>query len=175
MTVRTTRLLGDPVLRTPCTPVEQPADPYVAEVAADLADTLADWVRRTTYGRGIAAPQVGVSLRLLHLNLTGPWTLANPVVTARSATTWEPWEACLSFSLAFFCRVPRHTWVEVGYQSLDGRDHALRADGPLAHVLQHEIDHLEGLLAVDRMADPATLCMRPEFERRHREDSPYQQ
>lgn len=173
MTVRPTRQLGDPVLRSPCASVDRPDDPYVADVATDLADTLADWVRRTTYGRGIAAPQIGVSLRLLHLNLDEPRTLVNPVITARSATTWTPWEACLSFSLAFFCQVPRHTWVEVGYQSLTGETHLTRADGALAHVLQHEVDHLDGLLAVDRMTDPTTLCMRSEFERRHRTESPY--
>lgn len=172
MTVRPTRQLGDPVLREPCAPVERPDDPYVAEVTADLADTLADWVRRTTYGRGIAAPQLGVSLRLLHLNLDEPLTLVNPVITTRSASTWLAWEACLSFSLAFFCQVRRHTWIEVGYQSLTGERHVTRADGALAHVLQHEIDHLDGVLAVDR-TDPGTLCMRSEFERRHRTESPY--
>lgn len=172
MTVRATVLLGDPGLREPARTAEPPDDPALAS-AADLADTLADWVRRTSYGRGIAAPQIGIPVRLVHTQIGEPLTLVNPVIIARSPAMWQPWETCLSFSVAFFCTVARHTWIDVTYRSLDGQSHTIRADGPLGHCLQHEIDHLDGVLAVDRMTGPTSMCMRPEFERRHREHSPY--
>ncbi|TDC70784.1 peptide deformylase [Actinomadura sp. GC306] len=173
MAVRATVQLGDPRLRTSCTEIRDPGGATTAELATDLADTLADWVGRTGYGRGIAAPQIGAPVRLVYLHLDRPWVLVNPAIVARSETTWEPWDACLSFSLEFFCRVRRSTWVDVTYQSLNGERHDLRADGELGELLQHEIDHLDGVVAVDRMTSVDTLCMRSEFERRHRAESPY--
>lgn len=140
---------------------------------ADLADTLADWVSRTGYGRGIAAPQIGVRKRLIYLELDQPWTLLNPRIIERSEETWEPWDACLSFSLSFFCRVRRHRQVTVQYETIEGDRQQVHAEGELAELLQHEIDHLDGLLAVDRMTDISTMCMRSEFELRHRDESPY--
>ncbi|AZM47466.1 hypothetical protein DMB38_18205 [Streptomyces sp. WAC 06738] len=175
MAVRSTLQLGDPALRLPAADVAEPGSARTAETAADLADTLADWVARTGYGRGIAAPQIGVDSRVIHLHLDRPWTLINPRITGRSRETWEPWDACLSFSLQFFCRVGRARWVDVEYVSADGERHGLRADGDLGELLQHEIDHLDGIMAVDRMISPSTLCMRSEFEKRHRDESPYQQ
>jgi peptide deformylase len=171
MTVRPTLQLGDPRLRAPCTAA--PED--ITALTTDLADTLADWVRRTGYGRGIAAPQIGVGVRVLYLTVDRPWVLVNPVITARAETTWEPWDACLSFSVEFFCRVRRATWIEIAYRSVAGERHTLRADGELGELLQHEIDHLDGILAVDRMTDATTLCMRSEFEHRYRDESPYRQ
>ncbi|MGQ4512747.1 peptide deformylase [Streptomyces sp. DW26H14] len=173
MAIRRTLQLGDPLLRTPAQPVTLPLSGEDRAVAGDLDDTLADWVARTGYGRGIAAPQIGAGVRMVHLRLDAPRTLVNPRITARSKTTWEPWDACLSFSVEIFCRVRRHTWVTVEYQSPDGVRHTVRADGELGELLQHEIDHLDGRLAVDRMTDVSTLCMRTEFEARHRDESPY--
>lgn len=173
MTVVATLQLGDPLLRTPCEEVPDPAAPEIAVLTTDLADTLRDWVERTGYGRGIAAPQIGSSRRVVYLDIDRPWVLINPVIVARSKTTWEPWDACLSFSVEIFCKVTRSTWVDVAYQSPDGLRHTLRAEGELGELLQHEIDHVDGVLAVDRMTSVSTLCMRSEFERRHRDTSPY--
>lgn len=173
MTIRGTRRLGDPLLRQRASDALGVGAPAVAGIAVDLADTLADWVRRTGYGRGIAAPQIGVPTRVVYIALDEPMVLVNPVITDRSTATWQPWEACLSFSVEIFCRVRRARQVELVYQSLDGQQRALRADGELAHVVQHETDHLDGILAVDRITDMTTLCMRSEFELRHRDQSPY--
>jgi peptide deformylase len=171
MAVKPTLQLGDPLLRTPCQDVRDTN--ALEQLAGDLSDTLADWVARTGYGRGIAAPQIGASVRVIYVTLDSPQTLVNPVITAHSATTWEVWDACLSFSVEIFCQVRRFTWVDVAYQAPDGGRHSLHADGELAELLQHEIDHLEGVLAVDRMTSITTLCMRSEFERRYRGESPY--
>lgn len=173
MAVRPTIQLGDPLLRTPCAELTDLDAPGTHRLAEDLNDTLADWIRRTTYGRGIAAPQLGAAVRMVYSTLGEHRVLVNPAITARSAESWTPWETCLSFSVEFFCTVRRARWIDVSYRSLDGEHHSLRATGDLGHLLQHEIDHLDGIVAVDRITATETLCMRQEFELRHRDDSPY--
>jgi peptide deformylase len=173
MSVQPVLQLGDPLLHSPCRETADAGDPAIDALAADLAGTLADWGQRTSYARGIAAPQIGVPVRVVHLNFDGPKLLGNPVIIARPAKRWEPWDACLSFSVEIFCRVRRAAWADVTHHSPDGGNSTIRAEGELAELLQHEIDHLDGILAVDRMTSADTMCMRSEFERRHRDDSPY--
>jgi peptide deformylase len=176
MAVRTILQLGDPRLREVALPVGNPSAPEVADLIADLADTLAHWRATTGYGRGIAAPQLGVTQRVIFLQLPGekPWPLVNPEILERSAEKIVIWDACLSF-LSIFMRVERNREVTVRYWDVTGMKHVLRAgDGRnLSELLQHEIDHLDGILAVDRITDMKTLCTREEFEKRHREGSPY--
>ncbi len=175
MAVRETLQLGNPVLQMPCAELNDLATREVDALAQDLADTLADWVHHTGYGRGIAAPQIGESMRMVHLPLDRPWELINPKIVARPESTWAPWDACLSFSAEIFCKVRRSTWIDVTYQSLDGHHHTLRADAELGELLQHEIDHLDGYLAADRITSIDTLFMRSESERPYRDESPYRQ
>jgi len=172
MTVRPTVQVGDPLLRARCREIDDVRSPEVRRTATDLVDTLDDWVRRTSYGRGIAAPQIGESVRIVYSSLGEDRVLGNPTITAFSTDTWEPWETCLSLSVELFGKVRRSKWVEVEYRTLDGAFRRLRAEYDLAHLLQHEIDHLDNVLAVDRMR-PETMCMRAEFERRYRHESPY--
>lgn len=173
MTVRDVLRIGDPRLRAVARRVEDPAAPEVAGVVADLADTLRHWRTTTTYGRGIAAPQIGVPLRLVYLDLGEPWPMVNPAIVARSAATRVWWDACLSFDLRFFAEVVRADTVDVRYQDLDGNWHTVHGDDTLSELLQHELDHLDGVLASDRMTDPRTICLREEFELRYRNGSPY--
>ncbi|HUG14731.1 MAG TPA: peptide deformylase [Thermomicrobiales bacterium] len=174
MGVREVLQLGNPLLREVCAPVSDPAAPEVAAVLADLRDTLAHWKMTTTYGRGITAPQIGVLQRIVFMNVDGhsPWPLVNPEIVAASDETQVVWDACLSF-LSIFFQVRRHCWVTVRYQDSDGSWHELCAEGDLSELLQHEIDHLDGILALDRLTDVRTITARQEFERRHRGDSPY--
>jgi peptide deformylase len=172
--VREVLQLGDPRLREVAQPVQDTGSPEVAALVADLGDTLARWRRTTGYGRAIAAPQIGVGKRVVFLNLGEPWPMVNPSIVERSEETTVVWDACLSF-LFVFCRVVRYREVTVRYQDLEGAWHELGAgvEDDLAELLQHEIDHLDGILAVDRMISPRTLCSRGEFEKRHRAESPY--
>jgi peptide deformylase len=172
--IRDVLQLGNPLLREVAEPVDDPGSPEVAAILTDLGDTLAHWRATTTYGRGIAAPQIGVRRRIVFMNVDGasPWPLINPAIVARSPETMVVWDACLSFLCIFF-QVTRHVWVTVRYQDTQGGWHELHAEGDLSELLQHEIDHLDGILAVDRMTDVRTICTREEFERRHRHDSPY--
>jgi peptide deformylase len=172
--VREVLQLGDPALREVAEAVQDPGSPEVAALVADLADTLAHWRSTTGYGRAIAAPQIGARMRVVFLNLGEPWPMVNPAIVERSEETMVVWDACLSF-LFVFCQVVRHREVRVRYQDLRGAWRELKAgeEDDLAELMQHEIDHLDGILAIDRMISPRTLCSREEFEKRHRAESPY--
>jgi peptide deformylase len=172
--VREVLKLGNPTLREVAEPVEDPGSSEVTALVTDLRDTLAHWRRTTGYGRAIAAPQIGIRKRLVFLNLGEPWPMINPAIVERSEETMVVWDACLSF-LFVFCQVVRHREVTVRYQDPEGSWHELEAgvENDLSELLQHEIDHLDGIMAVDRMVSPRTLCSREEFEKRHRAESPY--
>ena len=153
--------LGDPVLKTPCRPVEPgeiAGGPFQSLVRA-MFETLAE-----AGGVGLAAPQIGESVRLI---LAGSFptgsaperpavptrVLINPRVVSTSDETEADWEGCLSF-LQFRVRVRRHRAVTVEYLDAEGCVETLSAEGFYARVLQHEIDHLDGVLTLDRAETP---------------------
>lgn len=168
--------LGDPLLRQKALPVVDATAREIDALVADLADTLAHWRSKTGYGRGIAAPQLGVLQRVIFLKLpeANPWPLINPEIIKRSEEKIIVWDACLSF-LSIFMQVERHREITVRYQTLDGKTLEFEAgdDRNLSELLQHEIDHLDGILAIDRVVDIKTICTREEFEKRYRDTSPY--
>ena len=176
MPVRTVLQLGDPVLRQESARVADPTIREVRHLVDDLADTLAHCRAETGYGRGIAAPQIGVLQRAIFLKLPGeqPWPLINPEIIKRSEEKIVVWDACLSF-LSIFMQVERHREVTVQYQNLRGEILMFEAseERNLSELLQHEIDHLDGILAIDRVIDVKTICTREEFEKRYRDSSPY--
>src|SRR5579862_1090261 len=176
MSVRPLLQLGDPLLREKALPVEDPAGQEIHDLAQDLRDTLAYWRSNTGYGRGIAAPQIGVLQRVIFLKLPGvePWALVNPEIVESSEERMVVWDACLSF-LSIFMQVERRRWVTVRYQNLEGETRSFDAgnDRDLSELVQHEIDHLDGILAIDRVFDVKTICTREEFEKRYRDQSPY--
>ena len=176
MAVQPILQLGNPVLRQRCVLVTDRASPEVRDLVRDLEDTLAHWRSETGYGRGIAAPQIGVLQRVIFLKLPGaaPWPLINPEIVERSKERIVVWDACLSF-LSIFMQVERHREITVRYQKLDGNVVELVAseENNLSELLQHEIDHLDGILAIDRVTDVKTIVTREEFEKRYRDASPY--
>ena len=175
MPIRPVLQLGDPRLREKCRPAELPSS-EVDHLLRDMADTLAHWRANTGYGRGIAAPQLGVPLRVIFLQLPGdkPLPMINPEILERSQGKIVVWDACLSF-LSIFMQVERDRKIKVSYQDLSGAAHVLQAGEELnlSELLQHEIDHLDGILAIDRVTDVKTICTREEFEKRYRDSSPY--
>jgi len=174
MPVREVLQLGNPILREVAAPVIRPGADDVAALLEDLRDTLACWKETTGYGRGIAAPQIGVLRRVVFLNIGGcePWPLINPEIVEASEETIVVWDACLSFLTIFFC-VTRHAQVRVRYQDTSGAIQIVDAEGGLSELLQHEIDHLDGILALERLTDTRTIVSREEFEKRYQACSAY--
>jgi len=176
MPIRPVLQLGDPLLRQRATRVADPTARKIHHLVQDLADTLAHWRSATGYGRGIAAPQLGDLTRVIFLRLPGaePWPLINPEIIDSSEERMIVWDACLSF-LSIFMQVERHREVTVRYQTLQGETREFEAgdERNFSELLQHEIDHLDGILAIDRVVDAKTICTREEFEKRYRDASPY--
>jgi peptide deformylase len=176
MSLRPVLQLGNPALRQKSVRVEDPTAREIHDLVHDLADTLAHWRSVTGFGRGIAAPQLGELQRVIYLKLprAEPWPLINPEIIEASEEKIIVWDACLSF-LSIFMQVERRRRVTVRYQTLNGETLEFEAgdDRNLSELLQHEIDHLDGVLSIDRVVDVKTICTREEFEKRYRDASPY--
>jgi peptide deformylase len=162
--------IGDPLLWQQSAAVEDPRATDVREVVLDLSETLASFRREKGFGRGIAGPQIGVLSRIIFLRMqpTGFCSpLINPRMVSRSAETMELWDDCFSIP-DLMMRVSRAVECRVAYTDESGAEQLLVASGDLAELVQHEMDHLDGILAVDRMASPRALCTRAEWERLYR-------
>ena len=146
MAVLKVRKYGDPVLRTRAKPVEA-VTPQIRAFIADMVDTMYDEV-----GIGLAAPQVGISLRLMvvgHDDSRQAKALINPVITEQGGTITAE-EGCLSIP-GIFAPVTRAEWVKLEAQDLEGKPVSITARGLRARVFQHEMDHLDGVLFIDRL------------------------
>lgn len=146
MAVLKVRKYGDPVLRRRAEPVRE-ITAEVRRLAADMIDTMYDEA-----GIGIAAPQVGVPLRLIVVaddETREVRTLVNPAIVDRGGEMTEE-EGCLSIP-GVFAPVTRAEWVRVEARDLDERPLTIEGKGLLARVLQHELDHLDGVLFIDRL------------------------
>lgn len=170
MPIRDILQLGNPALRAPSAVVAEPDGPYVQALSRDLRETLSAHRQRTGYGRGIAAPQLGTLERIVHVELEGSRTLVNPVITARSDERMEIWDFCFSYFSIFF-PVRRHVLVEVKYQDPQGREQRIEAVGDMSELLQHEIDHLNGVLAIDLVSDVKRICTFEEWKLRHAQEN----
>ena len=143
MTVLPIRTVPDPVLRTPTQTVGS-AD--VARLVADMTETM-----HAVRGVGLAAPQVGVGLRLFVFDCDGvAGHVLDPVLETEGEDTTEPGEGCLSVPGLHY-RPPRAVRARVTGRNVDGEPVAYAGEGLLARCLQHEVDHLDGMLFVDRL------------------------
>lgn len=168
MAVREIVQIGNPVLREVSEPVADPTAAEIAELARDLRDTLDHFRARTGYGRGIAAPQIGVPRRVVVYRMPGKDAVAmvNPTIEWRSEETFDVWDACFSYFFLFFV-VTRARRIGVRYWDTDGCEHRLEAADDLAELLQHELEHLDGVMAIDLVRDPRTFCTVAEYQLRY--------
>ena len=162
MAIRRIRLLGDPILRQISSPCLEPGP-----ILEDLRDTLHEFQRAHGFGRGISAVQIGVPERLIYIEFESrEYCLVNPAWESMSEGTFELWDDCFSFP-DLLVYVVRHTSVKVGYADERGELQTLEAAGALSELLQHEMDHLDGRLAIDLAMDDNSLCLREEWQRRY--------
>jgi peptide deformylase len=158
--------LGDPLLRVVSAPVPDPAGATL--VFRDLRATLHEFRRTHGFGRGISAVQIGEPKRLIYIEFEGkPYALRNPEYEYVSEAKFRMWDDCFSFP-DLLVLVERHVAVTVRYYDENGIEQRIAATGPLSELLQHEIDHLNGILAIDRAIDRESYATRAEYERRHR-------
>lgn len=155
-------LLGDPRLRLR----SQEVQVYDAQSFDALAATLDAFRKQHGFGRAISAPQIGIAQRFIAMNLgKGTFFIVNPVITWRSEETFTMWDDCMSFP-DLLVRVQRARSLSLEYVDEHGtRKEWRELDRAVSELLQHEIDHLDGVLAVDRAIDARSLVMRAEYER----------
>jgi peptide deformylase len=168
MAVREIAQIGDPILRQIAEPIDDPQASETIALLQDLRDTLLSFRAQTGYGRGIAAPQIGVSKRAVFIRMPDgrEFAMVNPAITWLSHETFEVWDACFSYFWLFF-KVRRARQVKATYQDTDGKWHELTASDDLAELLQHEFEHLDGQLAIDLVTDPHTFCSVAEYQKRY--------
>ena len=166
--VRPITQLGHPILRTPAARVEVPIPAAIRELADDMLATL-----RAANGVGIAAPQVGESQSLFVVASRPnprypdapemePTVMVNPEIVARSADLVAGWEGCLSIP-GLRGLVPRARTIRVRYQTLDGEAVDREFADFVARVIQHEDDHLRGVVFLDRLASPRDVVTEREY------------
>ncbi len=141
--------LGDKQLEKVAEPVTQ-FDEALQELLLDMQETM-----HADSGVGIAAPQVGVSKQIFIAAPPGenPLVCINPSILETSQETSLFEEGCLSVP-GVFAEIERPTEVTFHYQDVKGRSHTIRATGYLARIMQHEYDHLQGKLFVDKIQNP---------------------
>jgi peptide deformylase len=152
-------LEGDPRLRQRATKINR-VDERIRRIAADMHETMDD-----APGVGLAGPQVGVMERIIVVHVPGDYisddaedvryTLINPEII-RAGGEETATEGCLSIPL-WIGDVPRYTSIKVKATDLEGRSIRLKAQDWVARVIQHEIDHLDGILFLDRVVDKETI------------------
>lgn len=158
-------LLGDPRLRLACEAVGDVVEPVFRAEARRLKDALDAFRAERGFGRGIAAPQIGIPKRFVAINLgAGTRCLVNPAIEWRSEETFTLWDDCMCFP-ELLVRVRRHASISVSFLDEEGRAQRWeRLDRPASELLQHELDHLDGVLAVDLALDAASIVHRAAFD-----------
>ncbi len=163
--------LGDPILRQISQPVDSPGDDSIQVLIKDLLTML-----RQSNGVGIAAPQVGQLYRLLIVasrpNLRypqapemEPTVMINPRILAHAGETVKDWEGCLSVP-GIRGWVPRSTEIEVEYTTIAGQSQRQHLTDFVARIFQHEFDHLNGLVFLDRLESFQDIMTEQEYMKR---------
>src|SRR2546428_748211 len=150
MAARRIRQVGDPILRVRCTPVQDPKSPAVRLLADDLRDTLRAARKKYNMGRALAAPQIGAPVRVVLVEI-GKFraTMVNPEITDVGSEDFHVWDDCFSFP-NLLVRVTRAYRATLRYTDMKGKVVTMELEGPMAELLQHELDHLDGILALDQ-------------------------
>jgi peptide deformylase len=163
MAAREILLLGNPELYEICAEIIRDDLEEMKLVAEDLADTLLDFRKKYGFGRAIAAPQIGVKRRLIYMNRPRQVVFINPVLTFPEEEMVEIWDDCMSFP-DLMVKVMRYPHCRIKYRNLEWEEKAENLEGGLSELLQHECDHLDGILAVRRAVDDKSFALRSQIK-----------
>jgi len=152
-------LLGNPLLNEISSEVLPDEQDAIPAIVSDLHDTMMDFRERHGLGRAIAAPQIGVMKRIIYMNTGEPVVFINPLLTDMSNEEMEVWDDCMSFP-NLLVRVKRHGSCRIAYIDIDWKSRSMDLEGDLSELLQHEYDHLNGILAVERAIDGRSFALR---------------
>ena len=159
MAEKTILLLGDPALYEISVPVESNELESVSEIVQDLHDTMMAFRRQYGVGRAIAAPQIGVMKRIIYLHIDKPVAFLNPTLNNLSDEMIEIWDDCMCFP-DLLVKVKRHKRCTIEYRDESWNLRSMDLEDDLSELLQHEYDHLDGVLAVMRAVDEKSFSYR---------------
>lgn len=162
MAVKPVLQLGNPLLYSKSIPVAQNKLDELKTIVEDLHDTLIDFRNKTGDGRAIAAPQIGIHKRLIYMYLNEPTVFINPELVDLSKEMFEVWDDCLCFP-NLLVKVNRHKSCRILYKDLNWNDKELYLENDLSELLQHEFDHLDGVLAVSKAIDAQSFAYKTEL------------
>ena len=173
-------------------------DTNFAIILQDLKDTLTHLQKTKNIGRALAAPQISHMKRVIYMQIpiymqismqnhmqtpqnhmqtpmqnhmqmpARTLVMVNPKITEKSKELIEMWDSCYSFDVAFFVKIKRHKKIKVEYQDEHGRFISEEFVDDLSELFQHEIDHLDGILATDYLEDNKNIILRDEWEKRYK-------
>jgi len=159
MAAREILLLGNSKLYDVCEPVKQEEFRTLVPIVQDLHDTLMDFRKKYGAGRAIASPQIGVTKRLVYMHIDQPLVFINPLIDQRSQEMIPVWDDCMCFP-DLLVKVERHRSCRITYRSKEWEEQTMSLEGDLSELLQHECDHLDGILAVSRAMDKFSFALR---------------
>jgi peptide deformylase len=152
-------LLGNPVLYQLSEPVQQSELPLVSQWVEDLHNVMQEIRAKYHFGRAIAAPQLGIMKRLIYMNIDKPVVFINPEFTYLSDETFEVWDDCMCFP-NLLVKVRRHKALTVNYLDENWQEQEWKMKDDLSELLQHEYDHLDGILCTMRAIDDKSFKWR---------------
>ena len=155
-------LLGDPALHKVSEPVQPTEISYIQDWIADLHHVMEEIRGAYRFGRGIALPQLGIRKRVIYINIDKPLVIINPEYTLKSDTMFEVWDDCMCFP-NLLVRVQRHRVIQIKYLDESWQQKELYAYDDLAELIQHEMDHLDGVLATERAIDNKSFRWRGNY------------
>ncbi len=150
--------LGNPALYERSEEIKKEEKTLLPEWINDLHDTLMEYRRVYGAGRAIAAPQIGIKKRLLYMHTDKPYVFVNPALSFPDGETYELLDDCMSFP-GLVVRVRRHKRAVISYLDENFAPQTMALEGDLSELLQHEYDHLDGILATMRAVDDKAFYM----------------
>lgn len=166
MAIKDVLLLGNPKLREKSVD-EIDFNENLNTNLKDLKDTLTYLQDTKKIGRAIAAPQIGLLKKIIYFQLPNKsFYMINPKITWKSEEIMDVWDSCFCFDVAFFVELQRHKKIRVDYQDMMENWNTEEFFDDLSELVQHEVDHLHGVLATDYLKDGKKIVMRNEWERR---------
>jgi len=144
--------LGDPRLYEVCDEVKENEIDSLQLTIDGLAKVILEFRVKYKAGRAIAAPQLGIMKRIVVLNIDQPVGILNPVLSNKSEEMIELWDDCMSFP-NLLVKLKRHRFCTLTFRDLNWEEQVWELEDDLSELLQHEVDHLDGILATQRAID----------------------
>ncbi len=164
LAIKEVLMIGNPKLREKSSDVSD-FGVHLQQIIQDLKDTLTHLQKIKKIGRALAAPQIDYLKKVIFFGLPDtPLVMINPKITWKSEDKFWVWDSCFSFDVAFFVEILRHKKIKVEYLDDRGVLEVKEFNNDLSELVQHEIDHLHGVLATDHLTDVKRIMLRQEWE-----------